>query len=87
MGVQKSTDSGQVPNWLDHPWTPDDRLHWLQTLMAFSSRDWSQYPYARAGADDPESWAIYCLVMYNTRADALKSWNRFCFPGEFPDDE
>lgn len=87
MSIAKSTDPGQVPNWLDHPWTPDDRLHWLQTVLAFSPRDWSKYPYATPGHDDPEAWAVYCLVMYDRREDALENWNRFCFPDLYPDDD
>ncbi len=80
MSIGKSLHPGHIPNWLDHEWAPASRLHWLRVILTLSSRDWSQYPYATPGADDPESWAIYCLVTCDDRATARLHWGQFCFP-------
>lgn len=82
MSVRKSDRRGQVPNWIDHPWTQGDRLHWMQVVLASSPRDWSKYPHAIPGEDDPESWSIYILATCRTRAQALAKWEAFCFPGD-----
>jgi hypothetical protein len=80
VGVHKSGTRDQVPNWIDHPWGQADRLHWIQVIVTCSARDWSQYPRAVPGADDPESWAVYILAVCRDRNTALAMWNEFCFP-------
>lgn len=81
MSVGKSRHRGQVPNWIDHGWTPGERIEWLRVVTALSPRDWSKYPHAIGGYDDPESYAVYLLVHANGRIDALDKWNAFCFGG------
>jgi hypothetical protein len=88
MSVRKSTDPAQVPNWIaENDWSPEARIDWMRQIMAFSPRSWGEHPHAVPGAADPETWAVYCLVMCNTAKDALKKWNVYCFPGLFPDDD
>ena len=67
------------PNWLeDNDWSNERRLYWLKQLMIFSSRDWSVHINACLGYPDLESWSIWCLVCYNTKEEAIRSWNSFC---------
>lgn len=87
MSIGKSTTRGQVPNWIgDNDWTPERRLDWLRQILAFSPRSWGQYPHATPGADDPETWAVWCLVMCETKEKALRHWNVYCFPEDYADD-
>jgi hypothetical protein len=81
VSVGKSQWPGQVPGWMDHDWTPADRLHAIRDIMAFSSRDWSKHPHAEPGHDDPECWALWLLANAEGRGDALAQWDAFCFPG------
>jgi len=70
---------GQIPNWIwDNDWSAKRRLYWLNQIMAFSSRDWSQYAHATPGYPDAEKWAIWCLVCCDTKEEALKTWYDFC---------
>lgn len=77
----KSDKFSVIPNWIEeNDWTPNSRIHWMQIIMAFSPRDWSINFNA---GDNPESadaeiWALWCLVMCDSKEEALESWKNFC---------
>lgn len=66
------------PNWItENDWSDERRLHWLNILMAFDSRDWSVYPHAVGGAPDVKQWSIWCLVCSDTKGEAIEAWDGF----------
>ena len=70
-----------IPNWIsENDWTPEKRLYWANTIMSFSSRDWSiKFNHGDIPkSPDAEVWKIWCLITQDTKRDALKCWQEFC---------
>ncbi|MCK5615076.1 hypothetical protein KAR91_75130 [Candidatus Pacearchaeota archaeon] len=72
---------GIIPNWIEgNDWSPEKRLDWAGRIMSLSSRDWSinfnsgDIPESH----DPEMWALWCLIVSDTKDDALESWWSLC---------
>lgn len=72
---------GTVPNWIEeNDWSAEKRIDWAKQIMAFSSRDWS-INFNRDDipkSHDPETWALWCLIVSGTKDEALESWWSFC---------
>jgi len=70
---------GYIPNWIKYnDWSYESRIKFANEIMAFSPRDWSKYDYADGGVCDTEKWALWCLIICDTKEDALNQWYDFC---------
>ncbi len=69
-----------IPNWInENSWTAEDRIRWLQIIMALNSRDWS-IKFNKGDIPeslDPTLWKIWCLVTCDTKKEAIETWKDF----------
>lgn len=66
------------PNWLQIEWTPEERLHAAGEIMAFSSQSWGTYHGGlEKGAPKTETWALYCLILSDSRDEARDLWRDY----------
>lgn len=79
MGINLQSEFDEKPNWIEeNDWSPQDRIEWMQKIMAFSPRDWSVATGDERGAPDAEMWAIYLLTNADGETDAWESWKMYC---------
>jgi len=78
MSVKINKD-GKIPNWIsENAWSAENRLDWINQIMAFSPRCWSVVQPTDQKYYDAESWAIWCLACCDSKDAALEAWNNFC---------
>ena len=66
---------GVIPDWIEHnDWDAESRLDWAKKIMEMGDYITEIASVRLCVHPDPLSWAIWCLLAYAKKEEALNKW-------------